>query len=178
MDIFSSLLFLGGPVIAAFGFVACLVPRIRPQRLPRTLAAVGLATSLPAALGIVMNSGYPVLILRPGTVFLGLLTAASYFVISAALRLPFRECAAAAAILIASVWDGVSLAIIMVPGFGGAYCQGLPGTAGADRTVAAMVKLQDAWGTDAGRCGSNPAFTCFRGPESAANGRPPSAWGW
>ena len=128
MDTPNALLFFGGTAIAAFAFVACLVPRVRPQRLPKTLAALGLVTSLPVALGILMNSGYPLLILRPGTVFLGLLGAISYFVLSRRLSLPFRQCIAAAALLIASVWDGVSLTIIMSPGFGGAYCQTLPAT--------------------------------------------------
>jgi len=132
MDTPYNLLFFGGPVIAAFAFVACLVPRIRPQRLPRTLAALGLVTSLPVILGILMNSGYPLLILRPATVFLGLLAAVSYFVLSRKLSLPFRQCIAAAALLLASVWDGVSLTFIMNPGFGGAYCLTSPGTNNAE----------------------------------------------
>lgn len=130
-----TLLFFGGPVIAAFAFVACLVPRIRPQRLSRTLAALGLITSLPVALGILMNSGYPLLILRPATIFFGLLAGISYCVISRRLNLPFRQCMAAAALLLASVWDGVSLTIIMTPGFGGAFCLTLPETNKANNTV-------------------------------------------
>jgi hypothetical protein len=133
MDTPYALLLFGGPAIAAFAFVACFVPPVRPQRLPRTLAALGLVTSLPVTLGILMNSGYPLLILRPGTVFLGLLGAISYFVLSHSLRLPLRQCTAAAALLMASVWDGVSLTIIMSPGFGGAYCQTLPTTNKANR---------------------------------------------
>ena len=133
------LLFFGGPAIAAFTFVACLIPRIRPQRLPRTLAVLGLVTSLPVVLGMLMNSGYPLLIFRPGTVVLGLLAAISYFVISRRLSLPFRQCIAAAVLLIASVWDGVSLTIIMTPGFGGAYCHNLPETNKANKTVVATA---------------------------------------
>lgn len=139
MDTPYNLLFFGGPVIAAFAFVACLVPRIRPQRLTRTLAALGLMTSLPVILGILMNSGYPLLILRPATVFLGLMAAISYFVLSRKLNLPFRQCIAAAVLLLASVWDGVSLAIIMTPGFGGAYCQIFPETNKANKTVVATA---------------------------------------
>lgn len=120
------LLFFGGPAIAVFAFVACLLPETRPQRLSRTLGALGLITSLPVALGILMNSGYPLLFLRPGTIFLGLLAAISYFVLSRRLRFPPRQCVAAIALLLASVWDGVSLTIIMTPGFGGAYCQTSP----------------------------------------------------
>jgi len=139
MDTPYNLLFFGGPVIAAFAFFACLFPRIRPQRLPRTLAALGLVTSLPVILGILMNSGYPLLILRPATVFLGLLAAISYFVLSRKLSLPFRQCIAAAALLLASVWDGVSLTFIMNPGFGGAYCLTSPGTNKANKTVVATA---------------------------------------
>jgi hypothetical protein len=133
MDTPYALLLFGGPSIAAFAFVACLIPRIRPQRLTRTLAALGLITSLPVALGILMNSGYPLLILRPGTMFLGLLAGISYFVLSRRLNLPFRQCVAAVALLLASVWDGVSLTYIMSPGFGGAYCLTSPGTNKANR---------------------------------------------
>lgn len=140
MDTPYILLFFGGPAIAAFAFVACFVPRIRPQRLPRTLAALGLVTSLPVALGILMDSGYPLLILRPGTVFLGLLAAISYFVLSRRLSLPFRQCIAAIALLLASVWDGVSLTIIMTPGFGGAYCQTFPATNRANKSVVATTE--------------------------------------
>jgi hypothetical protein len=139
MDTLYTLLFFGGPAIAAFAFVACLVPRIRPQRLPRTLAALGLVTSLPVALGILMNSGYPLLILRPGTIFLGLLAGISYFVLSSRLHLPLRQCIAAVALLLASVWDGVSLTYIMTPGFGGAYCLTSPETNKANKTVVATA---------------------------------------
>ena len=139
MDIPYILLFFGGPGIATLAFVACLVPRLRPQRLPRTLAVLGLVTSLPVALGMLMNSGYPLLILRPGTVFLGLLAAISYFVISRRRSLPFRQCIAAAVLFIASVWDGVSITIIMTPGFGGAYCHNLPDTNKANEIVVATA---------------------------------------
>lgn len=135
MDTPYILLFFGGPTIAAFAFVACLVPRIRPQRLTRTLAALGLISSLPVVLGLLMNSGYPLLILRPATIFLGLLVTISYFVVSRKFSLPFRQCAAAVALLLASVWDGVSLTIIMAPGFGGAYCQTIPKSNRADKPV-------------------------------------------
>jgi hypothetical protein len=139
MDTPYTLLFFGGPSIAALAFVACLIPRIRPQRLPRTLAALGLITSLPVVVGILMNSGYPLLILRPGTIFLGLLAGISYFVLSRKLHLPFRQCIAAVALLLASVWDGVSLTYIMTPGFGGAYCLTSPDTNKANKTVVATA---------------------------------------
>jgi hypothetical protein len=139
MDTPYTLLFFGGPSIAALAFVACLIPRIRPQRLPRTLAALGLMTSLPVALGILMNSGYPLLILRPGTIFLGLLAGISYLVLSRRLNLPFRQCIAAVALLLASVWDGVSLTFIMTPGFGGAYCLTSPEANKANKTVVATA---------------------------------------
>ena len=129
------LLFFGGPFIAALAFIACLFPRFRPQRLSRTLAALGLTTSLPVVLGIFMNSSYPLLILRPGTIFLGILAGISYFVFSCRLHLPVRQCMAAVALLLASVWDGVSLTFIMNPGFGGAYCLTSPDTNIANKTL-------------------------------------------
>lgn len=122
MDTSFILLFFGGPVIAIVGFFACLVPHVRPQRLSRTIGALGVATSLPIGASILTNTAFPLLILRPGTVFLGLLTAISYLVLSRKLGLPLRESAAAMALLVASLWDAISLAIIMTPGFGGAYC--------------------------------------------------------
>jgi hypothetical protein len=135
MDTPYTLLFFGGPSIAGLAFIACLVPGIRPQRLPRTLAALGLITSLPVVLGILMKSGYPLLILRPGTIFLGILTGISYFMLSRRLHLPTRQCIAAVALLLASVWDGVSLTFIMNSGFGGAYCLTSPDTNKANKTL-------------------------------------------
>lgn len=135
MDTPYTILLFGGPSIAAFAFVAFLIPRIRPQRLPRTLAALGLITALPVALGILMNSGYPLLILRPATIFLGLLAGISYFVLSRRLNLPFRQCIAAVALLLASVWDGVSLTFFMTPGFGGGYCLTTPATNKASKAL-------------------------------------------
>jgi hypothetical protein len=128
MDTPYTLLFFGGPSIAALAFIACFVSGIR-------LAALGLITSLPVVLGILMNSGYPLLILRPGTIFLGILTGISYFVLSRRLHLPIRQCIAAVALLLASVWDGVSLTFIMNPGFGGAYCLTSPDTNKANKTL-------------------------------------------
>ena len=122
MDTAYILLFYGGPIIAAFAFIACLVPRIRPQRLTRTLGLLGLLTLLPVALGILTNSGYPLLILRPGTIFLGFLAGISYLVVSRRLRLPLRQSVAAIALLTASTWDAITIAIMTAPGFGGAYC--------------------------------------------------------
>ena len=109
-------------MIALVAFFACLIPHVRPQRLSRTIGALGVATSLPIGASFLTNTGFPLLILRPGTVFLGLLTAISYLVLSRKLGLPLRQSAAAIALLVASIWDVVSLAIIMTPGFGGAYC--------------------------------------------------------
>ena len=99
-----------------------LFPHVRPEQLVRTIGALGVATSLPIGTSFLTNTGFPLLILRPGTVFLGLLTAISYLVLSRRHGLPPRQSTAAIALLVASIWDAVSWAIIMTPGFGGAYC--------------------------------------------------------
>ena len=122
MDTSFILLFFGGPLIALVAFIACLIPHVRPEQLVRTIGALGVATSLPIGTSFLTNTGFPLLILRPGTVFLGLLTAISYLVLSRRHGLPPRQSTAAIALLVASIWDAVSWAIIMTPGFGGAYC--------------------------------------------------------
>jgi hypothetical protein len=122
MDSFALLLF-AGPVISAIAFFACLVPTLRPPRLLRTLGSIGLLSSLPVALGYLMNSGYPLLILRPATVFFGVLAGTSYLVLSRRFKFPFRQAVAAIALLLGSAWDGVSLFIMTRPGFAGAYCK-------------------------------------------------------
>jgi len=69
-------------------------------------------------------------------------TAISYFVVSRRLSLPARQSTAAIALLVASVWDGLSLAIMMAPGFGGAYCMNIPRIEEANKTwVATADKL-------------------------------------
>ena len=153
MDASFIVLFFGGPAIALVAFLACLFPYVRPQRLCRTLGALGVATSMPIAAAYLMNTGFPLLILRPGTAFLGLLAAISYLVLSRKLSLPSRQSTAAIALLVASVWDGVSLAVMMTPGFGGAYCQTSQTTNGGERTwlslrEAAMITVVERFAVE------------------------------
>jgi len=116
------LLLLGGPVLGLIALIAVCIPRLRPQRLSLIIGILGLAASLPVAIAYAVNSGYPLLFLRAGTVVCGLIAAISYFVLSRRLPLPPSQSTAASALLVASVWDAVTLVIVLTPGFGGAYC--------------------------------------------------------
>ena len=112
----------GGPIIGFIALLLFLQPSLRPVRLTRTIGWLCASMSLPIGAAISTNTGFPLLILRPGSVFLGLLVSISYFVLQRRHSLPVATLTPAAVLLAGSIWDAFSLIMLFNPGFAGASC--------------------------------------------------------
>lgn len=111
-----------GPVLGLLAFLLFLHPALRPVRLARTIGSICLLMSAPVGTCFLTNTGYPLLILRPGTAFVGLLASVSYLVLQKRHALPLPTIVPPITLLIACLVDAVSVVITSNPGFAGAWC--------------------------------------------------------
>jgi hypothetical protein len=112
----------GGPGLALLALGLFAFPALRPVRLTRTLGWLCACASVPIGASIAHNTGYPLLILRPGTAFLGVLASVAYFVLWWRCDLPSYTTIPPVILLLASLLDAFSIYLMSDPGFAGGSC--------------------------------------------------------
>lgn len=105
-------LMFGGPLLALMARGLFVFPALRPVRLARTIGWLCACAFVPLGASIAHNTGYPLLILRPGTALLGVLASIAYIVLWRRYRLPPLTTIPPVILLIASLLDAFSIYIM------------------------------------------------------------------
>lgn len=112
----------GGPILALLALGLFSFPPLRPVRLTRTIGWLCACAFVPIGAGMVHNTGFPLLILRPGTAFLGALASLAYIVLWRRHRLSNSTVIAPGILLAASLFDAYSVFIMSDSCFAGGCC--------------------------------------------------------
>ena len=105
----SFLILAGGPTVAFLAAIFSFLPNFRPKKFAKTLLFIALACWLPLLASYLVGSGFFILILRPGTIFLCLLAGIGALVHVKKHKLPAGQITAPILLLIAAIWDTFSL---------------------------------------------------------------------
>jgi glucose-6-phosphate-specific signal transduction histidine kinase len=113
---------LGGLMLALLALGLFSFRALRPVRLTRTIGWLCLCAFVPVGASMAYNTGYPLLMLRPATAFLGVLVSVSYILLWRRHGLSNLTVIAPAVLLIASLFDAYSVFIMSDPCFAGGCC--------------------------------------------------------